>query len=111
VPVVDINAMVARLALAQGPVIVSADQGRYDLDTQRVDINGPVRVDGPDGYKLTTSDVLVDLKQRQVRSDKAVQGQMRLGTFTAGRMRADLGTRTIVLDGGTRLKIVQGGVR
>jgi lipopolysaccharide export system protein LptC len=111
VPTVDINGMVARLALSQGPVTVAANHGRYDLDSQRVAIVGPVKVAGPDGYKLSTSDVLVDLKARQVRSDRGVSGEMRLGTFTAGRMRADLGTRTIVLDGGTRLKIVQGGVR
>jgi hypothetical protein len=36
---------------------------------------------------------------------------MRLGQFQAGRLRADLGERTVNLDGGTRLKIVQGAVR
>jgi hypothetical protein len=36
---------------------------------------------------------------------------MRLGQIAAGRLRADLGERTIVLDQGARLKIVQGAVR
>jgi lipopolysaccharide export system protein LptC len=36
---------------------------------------------------------------------------MRLGTFSAGRLAADLGERTITLDHGARLKIVQGAVR
>jgi lipopolysaccharide export system protein LptC len=40
-----------------------------------------------------------------------VTGQMRLGNFRAGQLKADLGERTVVLDGGARLKIVQGAVR
>jgi hypothetical protein len=36
---------------------------------------------------------------------------MRLGQFTAGRMTADLSNRTVTLDQGARLKIVQGAVR
>jgi len=40
-----------------------------------------------------------------------VAGRMELGQFQAGRLRADLNDRTIVLDGGARLKIVQGAVR
>ena len=34
-----------------------------------------------------------------------------LGQFQAGQLKADLGSRTVVLEGGARLKIVQGGVR
>jgi len=44
-------------------------------------------------------------------SDGGVSGRMELGQFEAGRLRANLESRTIVLDGGTRLKIVQGAVR
>jgi lipopolysaccharide export system protein LptC len=36
---------------------------------------------------------------------------MRLGDFQAGQLQADLGSRTVVLNGGARLKIVQGAVR
>jgi lipopolysaccharide export system protein LptC len=36
---------------------------------------------------------------------------MRLGQFEAGQLKANLGDRTVVLDGGARLKIVQGAVR
>ena len=111
VPIVDIRGMFARLALSQGPLLIAARQGRYDLDSHKVDVNGPVRVIGPDGYRLDTRDVQVDLKRRQVASSGAVTGQTRLGPFQAGELRADLGTRTVVLDGGARLKIVQGTVR
>ena len=111
VPVVDIRGMMARLGLAQGPLTILANQGRYDLDAQQVGIAGPVRVVGPDGYRLETRDVDVDLKRRTLGSDGPVSGSMRLGQFSAGRLRADLGERTVVLDGGARLKIVQGAVR
>jgi lipopolysaccharide export system protein LptC len=111
VPVVMVEGMKANLALAQGPLLVAADRGNYDLDHQSVQVVGPVRVAGGDGYKLETSDVKVDLKQRTVNSSGRVSGATRLGQFEARQMRADLGTRTLVLDGGARLKIVQGAVR
>ena len=111
VPVVDINGMFARLALPQGPVLIGANQGRYNLDSHQVAINGPVKVAGPNGYRLNTRDVTVDLKARQLQSAGPVSGEMRLGQFQAGQLRADLGDRTIVLDHGARLKIVQGAVR
>ena len=111
VPIVDIEGMFAQLALDNGPVMIAANRGRYDLDTQKVAVNGPVRVLGPDGYRLETRDVLVDLKARQVSSSGPVAGRMRLGNFQANRLQADLGERKVVLDGGARLKIVQGAVR
>ena len=111
VPIVAIEGMKAELGLAQGPLRIVADRGNYDLDTQQVQINGPVRVAGGDGYRLATSDVAVDMKQRQLTSQGRVSGSMKLGQFEAGQMRADLGSRTVVLDRGVRLKIVQGAVR
>ena len=111
VPVVMIEGMRAQLGLAQGPLLIAADRGNYDLDKQMVRVVGPVRVAGGDGYKLETSNVRVDMKQRTLASEGRVSGAMRLGQFEAGQMRADLGTRTVVLDGRPRLKITQGAVR
>lgn len=111
VPVVLIEQMRAQLALAQGPLLMVANQGRYDLDTQVVNVNGPVRVAGADGYRLETSNVTVSMKDRQLRSDGRVSGAMRLGQFEAGGMEADLGNRTVTLTGGARLKIIQSEVR
>ena len=111
VPIVDIWGMMARLGLAQGPLSITADKARYDLDEQKVLVQGPVRVSGPDGYSLATSNVFVDLRNRNLSSRGGVSGRMELGEFQAGRLSADLGERTVVLDGGARLKIVQGAVR
>ncbi|HET6942065.1 MAG TPA: LPS export ABC transporter periplasmic protein LptC [Sphingomicrobium sp.] len=110
-PIVDIWGMLARFGLSQGPVTVAANQGRYNIDQQKVNVQGPVRVAGPDGEQLLTKDVTVDLKQNLVTSDQGVTGRTELGQFQADRLRADLNDRTVVLDGGARLKIVQGAVR
>src|SRR5947209_4163569 len=110
-PLVDINGMFARLNMEQGPLLIAANQGRYNLDTQQVAGGGPIKVAGADGWRLQTRDVIVDLKQRQLASHGPAQGEMRLGQFRANQIRADLGTHTVVLDGGARLKIVQGAVR
>jgi lipopolysaccharide export system protein LptC len=110
VPVVDISGMMARLGLAKGPLIIMANLAQYDLDAQKIAIRGPVRVIGPDGYRLETRDVLVDLKQRRLASSGPVSGSMRLGHFRAAGLTADLDERKVALRD-ARLKIVQGGVR
>jgi lipopolysaccharide export system protein LptC len=110
-PLVDISGMSARLSQAQGPTMITADKGRYNLESQQVAIDGPVSLQGGDGFKLNTSDVTVDLKQQQLSSAGAARGVMRLGQFSAGHIRADLNSRKVVLEGGARLKITQGAVR
>jgi lipopolysaccharide export system protein LptC len=110
-PIVDIRGMLARLGLSEGPVTLVANLAHYNIDEQVVRVDGPIRVSGPEGDRLFTSNVTVNLKQRQVTGSEGVQGQMKLGQFSAGRLQADLGTRTVVLDHGARLKIVQGAVR
>ncbi|HEX4892860.1 MAG TPA: LPS export ABC transporter periplasmic protein LptC [Hyphomicrobiaceae bacterium] len=110
-PIVDIWGMLARFGLAQGPVTVAANQGQYNLDQQKVTVQGPVRVAGPEGEQLLTRDVTVDLKQNVMTSKGGVSGRTELGQFQANRLRANLNDRTLVLDGGARLKIVQGAVR
>ena len=110
-PIVDIWGMLARFGLSQGPVTVAANQGRYNLDEQKVTVQGPVQVNGPEGEHLVTRDVTVDLKQNVMTSQGGVAGRMELGQFQAGRLRADLGSRKVVLDGRARLKIEQRAVR
>ncbi len=111
VRVVDINGVNANLGLDQGPVSITADKGRYDLDQQKVAVPGAVKVRDAQGYHLDTSGVTVDLKGRQLTSGGPVQGNMRLGQFSANHLSADLNGRTVTLAGGARLKIVQGAVK
>ena len=111
VPIVDISGMRARLDLESGPAVITAPRGRYDLETQRVTIPDQIRVVGPDGYRLSTQRAIVDLKGRMVQSNGGATGAMRLGQFSAQRLTADIAEQRVVLDGGVRLKIVQGAVR
>jgi len=110
-PIVDIEGMRARLDLERGPLSIVALKGRYNLDQQKVAIDGPVRVAGPDGYRLETRDVGINLKERRLASRGPVSGDMRLGHFEAGGMTANLGTREVVLTDGVRLNIRQGAIR
>ena len=110
-PVVMIEGMRARLELARGPLSIAALKGRYDLEKELVNVDGPIRVVGPDGYQLLTRDVEVDLDKRTMRSSGPVSGRMPLGEFRAGSLTADLDERTVQLNGGVRLKIEQGAVR
>ena len=111
VPIVTIQGMQARLDLARGPLSIAALRGQYDLEQEKVRVNGPIRVVGPDGYRLATRDVTVDFDNRTMQSSGPVNGRMPLGQFQAGSLRADLDERKVSLEGGVRLKIVQGAVR
>ncbi|MEO6247962.1 MAG: LPS export ABC transporter periplasmic protein LptC [Sphingomicrobium sp.] len=109
--IVDIEGMRARVGLDQGPVSIAATHGRYDLDAQKVGVPGGVQVRDDKGYHLDTSGVTVDLKRKQLESGGPVSGTMKLGAFSADHLSADLGSRTVTLNGGARLKIVQGAVK
>ena len=111
VPIVSIEGMRARLSMDRGPLSIAAMKGRYDLEQERVLIDGPVQVAGPDGYRLATRDVTVDLDSRTMQSAGRVSGTMELGEFSAGSLRADLDERTVSLENGVRLKIKQGAFR
>jgi lipopolysaccharide export system protein LptC len=111
VPVVDIGGMSARIQLDEGPATITADRARYNMDTQKVDVLGPILFTAADGYRLETRDVALDLNKQTAVSGGGVEGRMRLGRFTAGGMTVDLPQRRVVLTGRPRLHIEQGGLR
>lgn len=111
VPIVMIEGVKGRLNLSKGPLDIAALKGRYNLEQEQVQVDGPVRLTGPDGYKLATRDVSVDLDKRTMQSNGPVSGAMRLGQFQAGSLSADLDERVVRLNNGVRLKIEQGAVR
>ena len=106
-PIVELRDISAELRTADGPARAVANVGRYDLERERIDIVGPVKLESASGYRLDTSDVSVDLATRRVTSSGAVTGRMPLGSFEAGRLRADLAGRSVILDKGASLRIVQ----
>ncbi len=110
-PVVKLKDLAAEIALPEGPAMLTAANGRYNMDRDVVMVDGPLQFNTADGYRLTTSDVAVGLKTRRLASGGPIKGQMPLGNFSADRISADLAARTVTLDGRARLHIVQGRAR
>jgi lipopolysaccharide export system protein LptC len=110
-PVVKLAELTARLEMADGPAVLSGRSGRYDLTSERIKLDGPVRVTGPENYALDARDATLDLKSRTLSSARPVDGTLSIGRFSGGRMQADLERRTVVLEGGVHLHIVQAGGR
>lgn len=110
-PIVRLQDLSASLGMREGPALLRADRARYDMDKEAVAVEGPVTYQSADGYRLVTRDVNVDLKSRTLASQGPVDGRMPLGTFSGGRISADLPDRIVRLTGGARLHIVQGAAR
>ena len=111
-PLVDIRGMFARLNLDQGPLLIAANQGRYNIDTQRVAIDGPVKVAGD--RRLPAQHQRRQRRPEAAPAREPGPGAGRDAAWPVPRQpafSADLGEHKVVLDGGARLKIVQGAVR
>lgn len=110
-PIVDLNDMSARILLPDGPAVLNARKGRYDMDSERVAIDGAVQFQAAGGYRLTTRDVGIDLKSRRMKSAGRVDGRIPIGTFSADHLEADLAARTVTLNGRASLRIEQNGLK
>lgn len=110
-PIVDLQDLSARILLSDGPAVLVAQRGRYDMDAERVKIDGAVQFQAAGGYRMTTRDVGIDLKTRRMKSDGRVDGRMPIGTFSADHLEADLSERTVTLNGRARLRIDQNGLK
>lgn len=104
-PIVRLNDLSAELGLPEGPASLRADTGRYDMNSQQVAVDGPIRFQTNDGYTLDTHDATLDLKTRRMQSTGAVSGRTPMGVFSGNSMTADLEKRTVSLDGNARLRI------
>ncbi|KQN06657.1 LPS export ABC transporter periplasmic protein LptC [Sphingobium sp. Leaf26] len=110
-PVVDLNTLSARILLSDGPAVLTAQKGRYDMETERVGIQGPVQFEASGGYRLTTRDVGIDLKTRRMKSAGRVDGRIPIGTFSGDHLEADMAARTVTLNGRASLRIEQNGLK
>lgn len=110
-PVVEMRDLSARILMREGPAVLTAQEGRYFLDEQKVAVTGPIQFDAAQGYRLTTRDVTIDLKDRTLNSAGRVYSRMPIGTFDADHLRADLEERTVTLQGKARLRIEQNAIK
>ncbi len=107
-PVVEMRNLVARILLSGGPAVLSANNGAWQMEDQRVQVFGPVVFAAADGYRMTASDVDVDLEGQRMVSRGRVEGSVPAGTFSADSIRTDLEARTVTLDGNARLRMTPG---
>lgn len=109
--VVDLKELSARILLNDGPAQIRANRGVYDMDREDVIVPGTVQLESAGGYRLTTSNVTVDLQDRTLSSAAPVEGRTNIGTFRADSLKADMSERTITLEGNAKLRITQNGLR
>ncbi|AKQ40978.2 hypothetical protein CP97_01305 [Aurantiacibacter atlanticus] len=111
VPQVELERLVARIVLPEGPAVLSANVGSYEINDQQVIVPGLVEFTAADGYQMSARNVTMDLANRTVLGQGRVVGVVPAGTFEANSMRADLAERTVLLDGEARLVMVPGKLR
>ncbi|WP_397602298.1 LPS export ABC transporter periplasmic protein LptC [Sphingorhabdus sp.] len=109
-PVLDMTSLSGRIMLDDGPASIVAQRGVYDLNKETMRVKGPLAVEST-GYDMVASNVELSLKDRSMQSFGPVNGRTKVGTFHAGRLRADLDTRIVRLDGGVRLRIDQNAIK
>jgi len=111
VPLVELRDLTARMQLTDGPAALLAPGGRYNINDQLVMVDGVVRFATSDGYRMTVSNVSIDLPNRTVIGSGGVEGAVPAGTFSADSIRADLDARVLTLSGNARLRMVAGRLR
>ncbi len=111
VPRVELRELAARIALSDGPAVLSADTGVYDIDDEQLRIPGVLQFSAADGYRMDTRNVLIDLGTHMLTSEGRVTGAVPAGTFSADHIMADLDQRVVALDGNARIRMTPGELR
>jgi lipopolysaccharide export system protein LptC len=109
--VVRMNDMAARILLSDGPALLEAVEGAYELDAETMVVPGSMEMTAADGYRVLMTNVSVSLNSKRAAGEGGVTGTIPAGTFSANRLEADLEARTIALVGNARLRMVPGELR
>ncbi len=108
VPVIAMQGLAAKLQLQDGPASVAAPTADYDYSADKLVSRHPLTFTAADGYRMTMSNVTIDLKTHMAMGSGGVQGTLPAGSFTADQASADLGERTIALAGHARMRMTPG---
>jgi len=110
-PLIQLDQLTARIMLDDGPALLTAGRGDYNFGNEIVDIAGPINFQTSDGYRMTATNVDIDLGAKRLRSRGPVEGRIPAGTFSADRISADLSERSVTLEGNARLRMVPGRMK
>jgi lipopolysaccharide export system protein LptC len=110
-PILRMQDLKGEIVMDNGLATLTAGQGNYDMDAEKVRVEGPLSFAGGDGFNLTASNVEFLLKSKLMQSFGPVNGSTRVGTFRAGRLFADVEKRIVRLEGGAHLQINQSAIR
>ena len=103
-PILEVQGMEADFSVGDGRATVSAQRGDYDLQKDLMRVRGPLQFSRDNGDALTASNVVVDIKDKTLRSprnrDTPVSGKTGFGSFRAGGLLASMADRTMTLVGG-----------
>ncbi|MXP26351.1 LPS export ABC transporter periplasmic protein LptC [Altererythrobacter indicus] len=106
VPVVQMSDLIARILLPKGPAMLQARTGQYNIDKNEVFIDGLVRFTAADGYRMSASNVTVDLNNNTLFGKGRVEGSGPAGTFQGDSIEANLAERTVALEGNAGLRMI-----
>lgn len=104
-PVVILSGLAAEIDRANGQVRVTAPSGAFDMESNRVTVDGPVMARSQSGYSLDGANIVVDINASRVISDQPVRGTLPSGQFSADRFEADIDGGRILLDGRASLRL------
>jgi lipopolysaccharide export system protein LptC len=111
IPIIGMNVLVAQLQMNDGPAKLTAPHGNYNFEKENVTSDVPVVFTASDGYRMTMSNISIDLGTRKATGAGGVQGSVPTGTFQADRADADLDARTVALEGNAHMRMVPGQMK
>lgn len=106
-PLVQLEDMSARLLFSDGPALLTANKGVYNIDRKSLIINGPMQFETANGFRMSTRDVRMNMIDKNLESHGEVTGRLPGGTFSANKMTADLDSHIVTLKGQARLHMFQ----
>ena len=98
-PMADITLQTGTWMAAQ------AEKGAYRQNSERLLLQGGVKLFHDNGYEVTTEKLLVNLKNREAWSDHPVYGQGPAGTLEATGMQAHAETDHLIFTGPAKLTL------
>ena len=89
-------------------VMVTADEGDYNVDDRLLNVTGAVRLFHDSGYEFLSSNANIDLGQNIVSGPNRITGHGPFGELEGEGFRFSKDGKTLVLTGNSRLKIYPG---